>query len=245
MPATRKSSSRRRSTSLKHLVSNAVSMVGRTGHSTARGAVDFTASAVRGTVNTVRDTADVTLSNTGKSVANTVDFASDFSRDIVDALETVVSGLINGASTVVDTTGKVTEHVLTDLFDVKATHVFKGAGELARSLANNIGGVVRKVPAVGNATGFVVESVGGGVYHVILSVGKLIGSTSRRLGSVAKKSTDLVVFTLTAGRDQVKDTAVSVNDIVDRVANTVALRNGSKTLKSVGGRRKAKRYRQR
>jgi hypothetical protein len=69
---------------------------------------------------------------------------------------------------------------------------------------------------------------------VILSVGKLIGSTSRRAGRVAKKTADLVVFTLTAGRDQIKDTATSVDDIVDRVANTVAGRAG-KSLKNAGG----------
>ena len=161
------------------------------------------------------------------------------SQDVVDALETVVNGLINGAGSVVDTAGSVTENVLTDLFDVKATHVFKGAGKLAKQLADNIGGVVRQIPYVGNATGYVVESAGGGVFHVILSVGKLIGSTSRRLGRVAKKTTDLVVFTLHAGRDQIKDTAVSVDDIVDRVGNSLVGRSGksAKTLKGAGGGR--------
>ena len=83
------------------------------------------------------------------------------------------------------------------------------------------------------------------MFHVILSVGKLIGSTSRRLGRVAKKTTDLVVFTLHAGRDQVKDTAVSVDDIVDRVGNSLVGRSGTsaKTLKSAGGRRVRRRRR--
>ena len=74
---------------------------------------------------------------------------------------------------------------------------------------------------------------------MILSVGKLIGSTSRRLGRVAKKTTDLVVFTLHAGRDQIKDTAVSVDDIIDRVGNSLVgrSRKSAKTLKGVGGRR--------
>jgi hypothetical protein len=241
MPAARTSSRRSRasrrsgSKSLKGLAKGAMNV----GSSAVKGAVNLGSRAVRGTVNTAKNTVTTTAANTAKAATETVDFARDFSKDVVDALETVVNGLINGAGSVVDTAGSVTENVLTDLFDVKATHVFKGAGKLAKQLADNIGGVVRQIPYVGNATGYVVESAGGGVFHVILSVGKLIGSTSRRLGRVAKKTTDLVVFTLHAGRDQIKDTAVSVDDIVDRVGNSLVGRSGTsaKTRKGAGGGR--------
>ena len=233
-PRTHRRGGKRRSSSnnsLRKLIGKAVGMTSKAG----RRGVGLASSAVTGTVGAVKNTASRALTNTTRSGVDTVDFARDFSKDVVDALETVVSGLINGASSVVDTTGTVTENVLTDLFDVKATHVFKGAGKLAKKLADNIGGIVRQVPYVGAVTGYVVEGVGGGAYHVILSVGKLIGSTSRRAGRVAKKTADLVVFTLTAGRDQIKDTATSVDDIVDRVANTVAGRAG-KSLKNAGGK---------
>ena len=227
MPAARRSSRRSRAS---HRSSKSLKGL-------AKGAMNVGSRAVRGTVRTARNTVTKTASNTARAATETIDFARDFSKDVVDALETVVNGLINGAGSVVDTAGSVTENVLTDLFDVKATHVFKGAGTLAKQLADNIGGVVRQIPYVGNATGYVVESAGGGVFHVILSVGKLIGSTSRRLGRVAKKTTDLVVFTLHAGRDQIKDTAVSVDDIIDRVGNSLVGRSGksAKTLKSAGG----------
>ena len=207
-----RTSRRRAGKSLKGLAKGAM----KVGTSAVKGAVHLGSRAVRDTVHTAKNTVTKTAANTASAATETVDFARDFSKDVVDALETVVNGLINGAGSVVDTAGSVTENVLTDLFDVKATHVFKGAGKLAKQLADNIGGVVRQIPYVGNATGYVVESAGGGVFHVILSVGNLIGSTSRRLGRVAKKTTDLVVFTLHAGRDQIKDTAVSVDDIVDR-----------------------------
>ena len=226
MPAARKSSRRSRR-----------SRPGKSLKGLAKGAMNVGSRAVRGTVRTAKNTVTKTAANTARAATETVDFARNFSKDVVDALETVVNGLINGAGSVVDTAGSVTENVLTDLFDVKATHVFKGAGKLAKQLADNIGGVVRQIPYVGNATGYVVESAGGGVFHVILSVGKLIGSTSRRLGRVAKKTTDLVVFTLHAGRDQIKDTAVSVDDIIDRVGNSLVgrSRTSAKTLKGAGG----------
>ena len=230
MPAARRSS--RRSRASRRRASKSLKGL-------AKGAMNVGSRAVRGTVRTAKNTVTKTASNTARAATETVDFARHFSKDVVDALETVVNGLINGAGSVVDTAGSVTENVLTDLFDVKATHVFKGAGTLAKQLADNIGGVVRQIPYVGNATGYVVESAGGGVFHVILSVGKLIGSTSRRLGRVAKKTTDLVVFTLHAGRDQIKDTAVSVDNIIDRVGNSLVgrSRTSAKTLKGVGGRR--------
>ena len=236
MPAVRKSYRRSRASHRR---------AGKSLKGLAKGAVHIGSRAVSGTVNTAKNTVTKTASNAAKTATETVDFARHFSKDVVDALETVVNGLINGAGSVVDTAGSVTESVLTDLFDVKATHVFKGAGTLAKQLADNIGGAVRQIPYVGNATGYVVESAGGGVFHVILSVGKLIGSTSRRLGRVAKKTTDLVVFTLHAGRDQIKDTAVSVDDIVDRVGNSLVGRSGksAKTLKSAGGRRVRRRRR--
>ena len=108
---------------------------------------------------------------------------------------------------------------------------------------NEIGGVVRKIPYVGNATGYVVESIGGGVYHVILSVGKLIGSASRRLGSVAKKTSDLVVFTLDASNNQLKDTTHTVDDLARRLSHSLTTRKGNTLRESVGGGRKRRRRR--
>ena len=168
--------------------------------------------------------------------SDTVNYTGEVATDFVDALQDVVSGLIDGASSVVETTGDVTERLLTDVFDVRATHVFSGAGNLVRKVANGIGGVMREIPYVGNTTGYVVESAGGGVYHVILSVGKLIGSTSRRLGSVAKKTSDLVVFTLNAGDEQLRDTTHSVDDLVQRLSHTLSGSEG-KSLRQAGGRR--------
>ena len=185
---------------------------------------DVAGRTVTGTVDTATDT-----------LANTVDYAGNVATDFVDALQDVVSGLIDGASSVVETTGDVTERLLTDVFDVRATHVFNGAGNLVRRVANGIGGVMREIPYVGNTTGYVVEAAGGGVYHVILSVGKLVGSTSRRVGSIAKKSSDLVVFTLNASDEQLRDTTHSVDDLLQRLSATLS-GSKAKSLRQAGGR---------
>lgn len=185
---------------------------------------DVAGRTVTGTVDTATDT-----------LASTVDYTGNVATDFVDALQDVVSGLIDGASSVVETTGDVTERLLTDVFDIRATHVFSGAGNLVRRVANGIGGVMREIPYVGNTTGYVVESAGGGVYHVILSVGKLVGSTSRRLGSVAKKTSDLVVFTLNASDEQLRDTTHSVDELIQRLSATLSGSEG-KSLRQAGGR---------
>lgn len=190
---------------------------------------DVAGRTVTGTVDTATDT-----------LASTVDYTGNVATDFVDALQDVVSGLIDGASSVVETTGDVTERLLTDVFDIRATHVFSGAGNLVRRVANGIGGVMREIPYVGNTTGYVVESAGGGVYHVILSVGKLVGSTSRRLGSVAKKTSDLVVFTLNASDEQLRDTTHSVDELIQRLSATLSGSEG-KSLRQAGGRRRSRR----
>ena len=200
------------------------------------GTANLTKNVAVGTANLAKDTVVSTVHNTATAVGDTVDYGENLSVTFIDALQDVVSGLVDGAGTIVDTTGRVVERMLTDVFDVRATHVFNGAGRLAKQIAYQIGGVVRLVPYVGNVTGYIVESAGGGVYHVILSVGKLIGNASRRLGKVAKKTSDLLVFTLNASNDQLKDSTHTVDDLVRRLSRTLTTREG-KSLRQSGGRR--------
>lgn len=183
-----------------------------------------------------RSNGNRTRSSTNKNAlvstaTGTIDFASRLSTDVVDTLETIVSGLFNGASSVVATAGSVTDKVMSDVFDVKTTHLFRGAGKFAKHIAHGLGGAVRKIPCVGNTSGYIVESAGSGVFHVILSVGKLVGSASRRAGHVVKKTSDLIVYVLHVTDDQIKDTSGHVKDIVSRLTNTVVGRS-HKTLTS-------------
>ena len=172
-----------------------------------------------------------------KSAADAVDCGNVIASDFVGALSDVTTGLVDGATTVVDTTGRITERVLNDVFDVHATHVFHGVGQLAKQIADALGGVVRRIPYVGNGAGYIVESIGGGVFHVVVEVGKFITRAGVRTGKVARKSSDLVVYTLTAGRNQVTDTRDSIDDLLKRLADSVTMRKG-KSFRSRGGGRK-------
>lgn len=178
-----------------------------------------------------------TYKNALKGYADTLDYGDTITNDFVGALTDVTTGLIDGANTVVNATGAVTERILSDLFHVHATHVFNGAGRLAKQIADELGGIVRQIPYIGNACGYIIESVGGGVYHLVLEVGKFIGRAGRRVGQIAKKSTDLVVFTFTAARNQVTDTRDSINDLVTRLAHSLTTRKG-KSLRAQGGSRR-------
>lgn len=181
-----------------------------------------------------------TYKNALKGYADTLDYGDTITNDFVGALTDVTTGLIDGANTVVNATGAVTERILSDLFHVHATHVFNGAGRLAKQIADELGGIVRQIPYIGNACGYIIESVGGGLYHLVLEVGKFIGQAGRRVGQIAKKSTDLVVFTFTAARNQVTDTRDSINDLVTRLAHSLTTRKG-KSLRAQGGSRRRRR----
>jgi hypothetical protein len=208
---------------IRYKTAQIVADITHTGHRVANGTLTASKSLVKNTAmvtsNTVRGTARGVVDAYGR----TVGYGESLTTDFIDALQDVMSGLVDGASTVVRTTGDVTEQLLTQVFDVRSTRVFNGAGKLARQIANDISGVVRRIPYVGQASGYVVESVGGGVYHVILSVGALVGSASRRLGKIAKKTSDLVVFTLGSSNDQLKATSHTLDDLVRRLSHSLTV----------------------
>lgn len=156
------------------------------------------------------------VSNALAPLRSAYNFTNQVSQEIVHALTSVVDGLVDGASAIVDTTGRIIEHTSTT-FDVNATHVFKGAGGLAKQCADGLGTVIRKVPGVGGPVAYVVESVGGGVYHVVVTVGTLAGSAVKRTGKVARKGTDLIVYTLKEGQGTVDETGATVRELVGRL----------------------------
>ena len=143
-------------------------------------------------------------------------FTNRVSQEVVHALTSVVDGLVDGAGAIVDTTGNLVDLAGTK-FDVYATQVFKGAGGLAKQCADGLGTVIRKAPGVGGPIAYVVESVGGGVYHVVVTVGTLTGSAVKRTGKVARKGTDLIVYTLKEGQGAVDETGTTVRELVGRL----------------------------
>lgn len=161
------------------------------------------------------------------AVYQATDFAADVAQEVVNTLTTITSGIVSGASAVVDTAGNISERV-GDMCEVYATQVFKGAGSLAMTVADQLGKVLRVIPVVGGSVGYLVESTGGGVYHVIVVVGKVSSSAMKRVGKVVKKSTDLVVYTLKAGDSEMQDVGEEVNDLVGRFARGVTGRGGGR-----------------
>lgn len=155
-------------------------------------------------------------SNALAPLRSAYNFTNQVSQEIVHALTSVVDGLVDGAGAIVDTTGNLVDLAGTK-FDVYATQVFKGAGGLAKQCADGLGTVIRKVPGVGGPVAYVVESVGGGVYHVVVTVGTLAGSAVKRTGKVARKGTDLIVYTLKEGQGTVDETGATVRELVGRL----------------------------
>ena len=144
---------------------------------------------------------------------------SDVIQEVINVLTNIVDGVVYGANTLVDGVGRVTENT-SQMFNMYATQVFHGAGNACRYLANQLGNVIRKIPTVGNSVAYIVESAGGGVYHVIVAVGDNTCNAVKRSGQVVKQSTDLVVYTLTATDEYTNDTGSNVKDLVERFFKT-------------------------
>ena len=163
-----------------------------------------------------RRRSNTSLKNILSPVGNAYNFTNDVSQEIVNALSNVVGGLVDGANIIVDTTGDIVDQAGT-MFDVYATQIFKGAGGIAKRCADGLGTVIRQVPIVGGGVAYVIESTGGGVYYIVVAVGKFAGSAARRTGKLARRSTDLIVYTLTQGKDTVQDTGSEVTGLVKRL----------------------------
>ena len=163
---------------------------------------------------------DSLASASGDTVVRAVDFTANVAQEVVNTLTTITGGILSGANTALDTAGSVAEQ-FGDMFDMYATQVFKGAGGVAKTIADQVGSVLRVIPVVGGGVAYLVESAGGGVYHVIVAVGGTGSSTVKRLGTITKKSTDLVVYTLKMGDGGIRDVGTEVNDLVGRFAKGV------------------------
>jgi hypothetical protein len=142
-------------------------------------------------------------------------------QEIANALTTITGGLFDGAHTIVDTVGSIADQ-FGEMFNVYATQVFKGAGDGAKYVADQMGVVLRKIPTVGGGMAYVVENIGGAVYHVVVALGTLGGSSVQRAGHVVHHASDLVVYTLTLGKHQIKDTRDEVNSCVQSFAKNIS-----------------------
>ena len=159
-----------------------------------------------------------------------VQFTGEVINDLVNVVLQAVGGVVDGANMIANTTGDVADKLAGDVIGVQTTQIFKGVGATTNQIANGLGTVVGEIPLVGKPTALVVQRAGEGVFHVIASVGSAAGSGARRIGQIAKKSTDLVVFTLSAGREELDEIGASVTQLVTKL-----------TARTAGGHRRSSR----
>lgn len=173
-------------------------------------------------------------SDISDSASRAVEFTGEVINDLVNVVLQAVGGVVDGANLIANTTGDVANKLVGDVIGVQTTQVFKGVGATANEIASNLGTVVAEIPLVGKPAALVVRRAGEGVFHVIASVGGAAGSGARRIGLIAKKTTDLVVFTLSSSREEIDEIGASVTQLVTKLTARSA-------AAAAGGRRTSRR----
>lgn len=166
----------------------------------------------------------------GDGAAKAVEFTGEVINDLVNVVLQAVGGVVQGATLLTNTAGDVTDKLVGGVIGVQATQIFKDVGSAAKDVSDGLGNVIGTIPLVGQPTAFVVQRAGEGVYHVIVSVGNAAGSSAKKVGLIAKKTTDLVVFTLSSGQEELEGVGKSVTQLVTML-----------TARPKGGRRSVRR----
>ena len=156
-------------------------------------------------------------SDIGDGASRAVEFTGEVINDLCNVVLQTVSGIVDGANLIANTTGDVADKLAGNVLGVQATQIFKGAGETAGEIANGLGTIVAEVPLIGKPAALVVQRASDGVYHVIASVGSIAGSSAQRVGKIAHKATDLVVFTLSSTRDEIEEIGQKVKELVTKL----------------------------
>jgi hypothetical protein len=158
-----------------------------------------------------------------KHVSHFVEDSVSFSNDVVNNFATTVigavTGVVKGTSNVTQTTADIVDMLIHDVAGEHTTRFFKGMGHIAEKLCATLGDVVKPIPIVGSPTAFLVHRAGDTVCHVVVSVGTVAGSVSKRTGQLVKKGADLLVFTLTNSRELLEDVGHVVTDLVSILAD--------------------------
>ena len=169
-------------------------------------------------------------SDIGDGAAKAVEFTGEVINDLVNVVLQAVGGVVQGANLLTNTAGEVTDKLVGGVVGVQATQIFKDVGSAAKDVSDGLGNVIGTIPLVGQPAAFVVQRAGDGVYHVIVSVGNVTGSSAKKVGQIAKKTTDLIVFTLSSGQEEIEGVGKSVTELVTKL-----------TARSKGGRRSSRR----
>jgi hypothetical protein len=177
------------------------------------------------------------MNDVEESATHAVEFSGDVLNEFVNTVLGAVGGVFDGANVLTGATADIFDKVVHDVVGVRTTQLFKGVGDISHQISEKLGDIVAEVPLVGGPVAYVVRRAGDGAYHVIVAVGSFAESVTRRTGQVARKTADLVVFTLTAAKDQLLDIGKSVTDAVSILTRKVRTRTSAAVAKKRGGRR--------
>lgn len=180
-----------------------------------------------------------------KVATETVEFTNSTIENFTNTVLDVVTGVIDGTGKLTHTTADIIDTLVHDVAGEHTAQFFKGMGHIAKQLCDELGGVVEHVPLVGAPGAYVVYRAGDAVCHVIVSVGSITNSTARRTGAVVKKGGDLIVFTLAAANEVLKEVTGDVLDLVNII--TVGKKRGrsASSKKGRGGSRRQRATRRR
>jgi hypothetical protein len=176
--------------------------------------------------------------------ANVVQMSGEVFNDLVNVVLSTVNGVVDSVNTVTRTTGDVVDKVVGDTIGVKTTQIFKNVGSAAKDVSDSLGRIVQVIPLVGGPVAYVVKRTGDGVYHVIVSVGNIAGSSAKKVGEITKKSSDLIVFTLAAGQKEINNVVNAITELVTtltRAPNSKKAHGGAYRRRMGGRRRQGRR----
>ena len=194
------------------------------------------------------------IHNLEEGVTNTVEFTGDVVNEFVNTVLNTVGGVLDGVSTLTTTTADIFNTVVHDVVGVRTSQFFDGVGDISHQVSEKLGDIIAEVPLVGGPVAYVVKRGGDGVYHVVVSVGSLVETSTRRVSDAVRQTAGLVVFTLTAGKDQLLEVGRRVTETVSTLLKRTRpsrthLVNGEntsmsrKTTKKSAGSRRTKRRR--
>ena len=176
------------------------------------------------------------------STEKTVELSGDVMNELINVVLHSVGGIFESVNSVTKASGNITDNVMDNKIGVKTTQIFKNVGVTAKKVSDSLGKVVNVVPLVGGPVAYVVKRAGEGVYHIVVSVGKIAGSTAKKVGNLAKKTTDLIVFTLSAVNDEIQRIGKSVTDLISTLTKRQPQKKTEKNKnQSIGNKRRKSR----
>lgn len=148
-------------------------------------------------------------------------------KDLTFGLSNTIGGTTNGLEIIVNEVGNILKTTSKNIESV-STQVFPKIGNLTLQTSKGLGNIVKIVPLIGKLMAYIISGSGKGVYHVVISVGNLVGNTAKTVGKMSKETTDLIVFTMSTTSDLTEKLIKQVGKTINKIVNN---KKAKKTLK--------------